>query len=78
MTYSDFLKALSPYNYTPLFEGTDDYVKEHTPRILKRVDVDNDGNICFTEFLFFLILLQAPPIKIRRIFKKHGENLTPE
>lgn len=79
MSYSDFLRAMSPYNYTEIFEGTDDYVKEHTPKILKKVDVNSDGTISFTEFFFFLVLLQVSPVKIKRQFKKHeGGKMTKE
>ena len=57
MTYKDFLRAMTPYCHTPFFEDTEDYLKEHTPAILKKVDADGDGVISFTEFFFFLVLL---------------------
>ena len=59
MSYSDFLKTMTPYNYGELQEEefTLAYLKEHAPRILKRVDVNKDGEISFTEFFFFMLLL---------------------
>lgn len=80
MTYSDFLRALSPYNYGEIYdqEETEKYIKDHTPRILKRVDVDVDGHISFTEFFFFIVLLQVPPVKLRRAFKKYDGKMNKE
>ena len=57
MSYEDFLKTNSPYNQTVTFEGTEDYLKEHNPEFLKKVDVDNTGLISFTEYFFFTVLL---------------------
>ena len=59
MSYSDFLKTMTPYNYGELQEEEFilAYLKEHAPRILKRVDVNKDGEISFTEFFFFMLLL---------------------
>ena len=71
MSYEDFLKTNSPYNQTVTFEGTEDYLKEHNPEFLKKVDVDNTGLISFTEYFFFTVLLQAPSVKIRKAFKKY-------
>ena len=56
MKYSDFLNAMSPFCYSPFFEGTDEYLEKHTPDILKKVDADGDGSISFTEYFFFLVL----------------------
>ena len=71
MTYKNFLHAMTPYCQTPVFEGADDYLKDNTPAILARVDVNGDNLISFTEFFFFLVLLQVPPNKLRRILKKN-------
>ena len=57
MSYKDFLRAMTPFCYTPFFEGTSEYVEKHLPSIIKIVDADNDGTISFTEFFFFLVLL---------------------
>jgi len=70
MSYKDFLIAMTPFCYTPFFEGCDDYLKENTPDILKKVDADGDGTISFTEYFFFLVLLQIHPRKLKRVFKK--------
>lgn len=79
MTYADFLRAMTPFSQTEFFEDTEEYVKECSPEILKRVDVDGDGNISFCEFFFFLVLAQIPPIKLRRVFNKYeGGKLTKE
>ena len=34
MTYKDFFRAMTPYCYTPFFEGTDEYLKTYKPEIL--------------------------------------------
>lgn len=77
MSYKDFLIAMTPFCYSPFFEGCDDYLKEHTPGILKKVDADGDGSISFTEYFFFLMLLQIHPRKLKRVFNKYeGGKLT--
>ena len=48
---------MTPFCYTPAFEGGEDYLKENTPEVLKMVDADGDGVISFTEYFFFLTLL---------------------
>ncbi len=68
MSYKDFLRAMSPFCYTPFFEGAEDYVKEHMPAIIKIVDADNDGTISFTEFFFFLVLHQLSYKDLKRGF----------
>ena len=70
MSYKDFLIAMTPFCYTPFFEGCDEYLKENTPSILKKVDADGDGSISFTEYFFFLVLLQIHPRKLKRVFSK--------
>ena len=57
MSYKDFLHAMTPYCYTPFFEDSEEYLKEHKPAILEKVDADGDGTISFTEYFFFLVLL---------------------
>lgn len=75
MTYSDFLRAVTPYCHTAYFEGTDEYLKENTPEILKLVDADGDGDISFTEYVFFLVLLQANSSNLRRVFREACKDL---
>ena len=73
MTYKDFLHAMTPYCYTPYFEEADEYLKEHKPDILKQVDADGDGTISFTEYFFFLVLLQSSDRDLLKNFKKHED-----
>lgn len=73
MSYKDFLHAMTPYCYTPYFEDTDEYLKEHKPAILAKVDADGDGTISFTEYFFFLVLLQSSDRDLRKVFKKHED-----
>ena len=77
MSYKDFLRSMTPYCHTPFFEGTEEYLKNYTPDILKKVDADDDGQVSFTEFFFFIVLLQIQPRKILREFKKidNGDGL---
>lgn len=58
MSYNDFLQCLTPYHQGELISDEDisNYLKEHTPEILKYADVNGDGQISFTEFIFFLTL----------------------
>lgn len=73
MSYADFLKAMTPYSYTEPFDEKDieEYLKEHTPKILQTVDADKNGQISFSEFSFFLTLLQVQPGRLRRVFSKY-------
>lgn len=56
MSYKDFLRVMTPWCHTPFFEGTDEYLKEHQLDIFKKVDVDGDQMISFTEYVFFMVL----------------------
>ena len=62
MSYSDFLDCLTPYSQGDLMEQSAivEYLKNHTPEVLKIADSDGDGNISYTEFIFFLTIYQAP------------------
>lgn len=73
MTYKDFLHVMTPYCFTPFFEDAEEYLKEHKIDILQKVDADRDGTISFTEFFFFLVLLQIPPSRLRRVTKKYPD-----
>lgn len=61
---------MTPWCYTPFFEGTDDFLKEHSLEIFKKVDVDGDEKISFTEFVFFMVLYQLPKGRLRKIMKR--------
>jgi calcium uptake protein 1, mitochondrial len=68
MSYKDFLRAMTPFCYKPFFEGGAEYVEKQMPSIIKRVDADNDGLISFTEFFFFLVLLQLSYKDLKKAF----------
>ena len=59
LSYANFLQAVTPYCYLPFFsiEQTEEYLKKYSPKVISRVDVHHDGQISFTEFFFFLVLL---------------------
>ena len=78
MSYHDFLRAMTAYTYSPKFEAEDvaNYLKDNKPEILKIVDADGDGTISFTEYFFFLVLLQCHSNKIRKVFRKHADKET--
>jgi Ca2+-binding EF-hand superfamily protein len=80
MSFCDFLECLTPYNFGEMTPSaaTNEYLKKHTPDCLRFADVDDDGNISFTEFIFFLTLHQAPKGVIRRMFKKYNYKMTKE
>lgn len=59
MTYADFFRALTPYNYTEIKDNKS-YFEKHQPDVLKVADANGDGVISFPEFLFFITILQLP------------------
>jgi len=59
MTYTDMLRALTPYNYGEI-KDSKEYLEKHGDKIkkvLNLADADNDGTIDFTEFFFFITIL---------------------
>lgn len=56
MSYTDFFRALTPYNYTS-FKDNKVYFEKYKPEVLKVADSNNDGIISFTEFIFFVTIL---------------------
>jgi Ca2+-binding EF-hand superfamily protein len=59
MTYSDFFKALTPYNYGEI-KNNKEYIEKFAKRVEKVLhiaDADGDGVISFTEFFFFVTVL---------------------
>ena len=58
MSYAEFFKALTPYNYKS-GQTMEKYMKDNKERvdhILQIADVDKNGQISFTEFFFFILL----------------------
>jgi len=75
MTYGDFFKALTPYNYGEIksSEDLEKYIegfKTRVNKVLHYADADGDGIISFTEFFFFVTVLQLPETIIEKDFKK--------
>jgi Ca2+-binding EF-hand superfamily protein len=59
MTYGDFFRALTPYNYGEI-KSNKEYIekfKSRVDKVLKLADADGDGFISFTEFFFFVTIL---------------------
>lgn len=75
MTYDDFYRANTPYNYTKL-KSSEDYMEKFKPKLMGIVDADGNGQISFTEFFFFLTLLQLPPDVLRETFSKYDDAMT--
>jgi hypothetical protein len=69
MSYSDFFRALTPYNYTE-FKSNKEYFEKYNPDILKVADVNGDGVISFPEFFFFITILQLPDSLLHHEFAK--------
>ena len=65
MSYVDFLRTLTPYNYGDM-KSKDEIQKylDHHGAAIKKVmhiaDADGDGSVDFTEFLFFVTIHQMP------------------
>jgi Ca2+-binding EF-hand superfamily protein len=73
MSYRDFYKAVTPYSYTSP-GNTEDYFKRFKPKTLKIIDADGSGEIEFTEFFFFILLLQVPINTMRKQFNLHADH----
>lgn len=56
MSYADFFRALTPYNYTELKDNKP-YFEKFKPDVLTVADANGDGVISFPEFLFFITIL---------------------
>ena len=67
MSYQDFFKALTPYNYSAA-QDSKAYFDKFSPDILRVADSNNDGVISFPEFFFFITILQLPPGLLAREF----------
>ncbi len=56
MSYSDFFRSLTAFNYTEL-KDTKEYFEKFKPAVLSVADVNGDGVIDFPEFFFFVTIL---------------------
>ena len=72
MTYVDFYKAVTPFTYCSV-HNTKEYFEKFKPELLTMIDADDSGLIEFTEFFFFILLLQVPMSTVRKQFKKHTD-----
>ena len=73
MSYQEFMKSLVPYNYN-VPKDNSKYFAKHKARveqILHIADVDKNGQISFTEFFFFVLMMQVTDRTIKADFKKH-------
>mgnify|MGYP000197167771 CR=1 FL=1 len=59
MTYGDFFRALTPYNYGVIKSNAEylEKFKDRVGKVLHLADADADGVISFTEFFFFVTVL---------------------
>ena len=77
MKYEDLLRALTPFNYCDM-KDQKDYMEKWSKKIegiLHYADADNDGTISFTEFFFFITLLQMPERLIGYDFQNMPDGL---
>lgn len=74
MTYKDFFKALTPYNYQGLKNNNKyfDRHRKHIDQVMHIADVDEDGRISFMEFFFFVLVSQTPSRLIKADFTRAG------
>ena len=77
MSYQDFFRALTPYNYTELKDNKG-YFDKNKIDILKVADVDSDGVISFPEFFFFITILQLPDSILAKEFIKFNNKMNKE
>lgn len=70
MSYADFFRALTPYNFTEIKDSKAYFEKYHPEDVLKVADSNNDGVISFTEFLCFITILQLPEGFLEKEFRK--------
>jgi hypothetical protein len=69
MSYADFFRALTPYNYTEIKDNKG-YFEKFKPDVLTVADANGDGVISFPEFLFFITILQLPIGLLAKEFAK--------
>jgi Ca2+-binding EF-hand superfamily protein len=85
MSYVDFLRTLTPFNYCEIKsnEWREAYVEKHSDyvnKIMRIADPDGDKAVDFTEFLFFITIQQMPIDVLENIFetKKDGKMVEKE
>ena len=70
MSYADFLHCMTPYNNHEYKNTAEEYLKENKPSILEFADCDQSGTVDFSEFYFFMSIMQIPQGTLRKEFKK--------
>jgi hypothetical protein len=70
MSYQDFFRALTPYNFTEIKDTKEYFEKYHPEDVLKVADTNNDGVISFPEFMCFITILQLPEGFLEKEFRK--------
>ena len=79
MTYADLLRCIAPYNYGEIQSNEEqkaylDVFGAQISELLKFADADENGTISFTEYYFFVQVLQLPLSTLERDFKEHEGN----
>jgi hypothetical protein len=74
MSYKEFLHALTSFNYTSPKDNSAYFrrFQKQINSVLHLTDADRNGQIGFTEFYFFVLLLQTHKKTIKQDFKKFG------
>ena len=70
MTFGDFLRAITPFNFITKGIDTDAWLEERKPAWLQLADPDSSGSIDFAEFVFFLTILQTPLVEYQKRWMK--------
>jgi hypothetical protein len=78
MSYQDFYKALTPYNFQKPKDNKD-YFKKYSgevEKIMTLADPEKDGSISFAGFYFFCLICQTPSRMIAVDFKRNGGSVS--
>lgn len=62
MTYEEFLSAMTPYNYQAP-KSHDEYMRKYHDKIdaiFQIADIDGNGLISFSEFFYFVAVIDIP------------------
>jgi len=71
MTYSDFYRAVTPFNHSHIMSNYS-YLKKfkkNADTIMNYADADNNGVISFTEFFFFMTVIQLQDKNVQHLFE---------